>query len=206
MIEAIINLFTENTYIINEGKDAFIIDPGASLDKIKSYIEKKDLNVKAVLLTHGHFDHILYINEVVEEYKCPVYLHKDERNFLFDPTLNLSSSIDKKIVFKEKELINAFETPYQIKLGNETINVLHTPGHSRGSVCYEYGTVVFTGDTLFRGSIGRSDLPTSNSNALNASLLKIIETYHDNTLIYPGHGEFSTLITEKMKNRWLKNL
>ena len=206
MIEAIINLFTENTYIINEGNDAFIIDPGASLKQIKSYIEKKDLTVKAVLLTHGHFDHILYINEVVEEYKCPVYLHKDERNFLFDPTLNLSSTIDKKIVFKEKELIHTFETPYEIKLGEETIHVLHTPGHSRGSVCYEYGTVVFTGDTLFRGSIGRSDLPTSNSDALNASLIKIINTYHDNTLIYPGHGEFSTLITEKMKNRWLKNL
>lgn len=206
MIEAIINLFTENTYIINEGRDAFIIDPGARLDKIKAYIEKKDLNVKAILLTHGHFDHILYINEVVEEYQCPVYLHKDERNFLFDPTLNLSSTIDKKIVFKDKNLIKTFETPFQLKLGEETIDVMHTPGHSRGSVCYEYGTVVFTGDTLFRGSIGRSDLPTSNTSVLNQSLRKILDTYHDNTLIYPGHGEFSTLVHEKMKNRWLKNL
>jgi glyoxylase-like metal-dependent hydrolase (beta-lactamase superfamily II) len=206
MIHAIINLFTENTYIINEGNEAFIIDPGADLKQIESYIDQNNFDVKAVLLTHGHFDHILYLNEVVDRYKCPVYLHQNARNFLFDPTLNLSSTIDRKIVFKHKEYVKTFTTPFEITLKNERIKVTHTPGHTRGCVSYYYGSVLFTGDVLFRGTIGRTDLPTSNENEMLETLTMLATSFHDNTLIYPGHGEFTTLIQEKRGNRFLRKL
>ncbi len=206
MVHAIINFFTENTYIVNEDKHCFIIDPGADLKEIVSYIETEDLIVDGILLTHGHFDHILYINEVVNTYQCPVFIHEDERNFLFDPSLNLSSTISKNIVFQHKHLIETFQTPFTIKLNDVSITAYHTPGHTRGGVIYHYKDMVFTGDTLFKGTIGRSDLPTSDKKALMSSLKHIKTTFDDNTLLYPGHGSFTTLIEEKTDNQYLKIL
>lgn len=204
MVKAIINQYTENTYIINEKKDAYIIDPGAGIEVIKAYIEENEFNVKGVLLTHGHFDHLYSLNDVAEEYDCPVYLHEKERDFLFDPSLNLSNTLLKPFVFKHKKLVNTVDDSSEIKLGYETIKIYHTPGHTRGGVCYQYKRFLFSGDTLFKGTIGRYDLPTSNKADITRSIARIVKTFKDNTMVYPGHGHFTTILNEKLDNPFVK--
>jgi len=205
MVKALINEYTENTYIINEKKDAFIIDPGAKLNEIKEYISSEDLHVQGVLLTHGHFDHLYTLNHVQEEYDCDVYIYDSERDFLFDPNLNLSSTLHTPITFNKKDRIKILQDGDRIELGREKIEVIHTPGHSRGGVCYKYKRFLFSGDTLFKGTIGRYDLPTSNRQKLMDSLKKIMKKCKDNTVVYPGHGHFTTIINEKHDNPFIKS-
>lgn len=206
MVRELINLYSENTYIINEKSDCFIIDPGAPLEQIKDVIDANQFIVKGILLTHGHFDHIYTLNEVFDLYKCPVYIHNKERDFLFDPNLNLSSTTLKTITFKEKEYIHVIEDKEIITLGNQKIKVFHTPGHTRGCVSYQYKRYLFTGDLLFKGTIGRHDLPTSNKKELFDSLAYILKHCKDNTLVYPGHGTFTTILNEKEDNPFFKEL
>lgn len=206
MVKAIINNYTENTYIINEQKEAYIIDPGAHAQEIDEYIKEKELRVKGILLTHGHFDHLYSINEVQALYNCPIYIYKDERDFLFDPNLNLSSSISKPIRVMSKQSVQLFEDAQTLQIGREHIKIMHLPGHTRGSVGFVYKRYLFSGDTLFKGTIGRTDLPTSSKVAMDKSLKRIIRECKDNVVVYPGHGHFTTILTEKYENFYLKHL
>lgn len=204
MVKSILNDFTENTYIINEKNECFIIDPGTNFKEIVSYISKKDYIVMGVLLTHGHFDHIFSLNDIIEEYKVPVYIHMNERDFLFDPNLNLSSMTYKRFVLKDKNIVNTITSKDKIKLGYETIKIIETPGHTRGGVCYHYKNFLFSGDTLFKGSIGRHDLPTANKTHLERSVNMLVTKLRDNTVVYPGHGHFTTILNEKLDNPFIK--
>ena len=206
MVKAIVNYYTENTYIINEQANAFIIDPGAHVEEIKAYIDEANLEVKGILLTHGHFDHLFSINEVHDLYQCPVYIFASERDFLFDANLNLSSTITKPITFKKKAMIQTLSDNDTLTLGRETIRVIHTPGHTRGGVCYQYKRFLFSGDTLFKGTIGRTDLPTASRVDMERSLKRIVSVTKDNTVVYPGHGPFTTILNEKYDNPYLANL
>ena len=206
MVKAIINEYTENTYIINEKKDAYIIDPGASFKDIEAYIDSESFNVLGVLLTHGHFDHLYTLNKVLEKYECNVYIHNKERDFLFDPNLNLSNSISKPIVLKNKKAACLLTDDQLIKFGYNDIKVIPTPGHTRGGVSYKYKRFLFSGDTLFKGTIGRYDLPTSNKTELERSLKRLLKECKDNTVVYPGHGHFTTILTEKHENPFLQNI
>ncbi len=203
MVKAIINEYAENTYIINEKLEAFIIDPGSNFSKIKAYIKEKKFLVKGVLLTHGHFDHLYSINEVENEFKCDIYIHKIERDFVFNPNLNLSSSLHRPIALKRKIGLKLISHHDEIILGREAIKVLHTPGHTKGGVCYKYKRALFSGDTLFKGTVGRSDLPTANKAQLRRSLELIIKECKDNTVVYPGHGHSTTILNEKKENPFL---
>ncbi len=200
MVKALINQYMENTYVINEKKEALIIDPGADVSVIKEYIDENEFIVKGVLLTHGHFDHLYSLNDVLDEYDCPVYIHNKERDFLYDPNLNLSNTLLNPFVCKSKKNVQTLEDKQVITLGREKITVYHTPGHTRGGVCYQYKRFLFSGDTLFKGTIGRYDLPTSNKADITRSVKRIISAFKDNTLIYPGHGSFTTIINEKHSN------
>ena len=206
MVKAIINAYTENTYIINEKQEAFIIDPGAHAEEIQAYIEEQGLQVKGILLTHGHFDHMYSINEVQTAFDCDIFIHTKERDFLFDPSLNLSSTLNKRIVVNEKQRVQTLEDKDVLKLGNETITVMHVPGHTRGCVAYKYKRFLFSGDILFKGAIGRFDLPTSSKADITRSLKRIITECKDNTVVYPGHGHFTTILTEKHENQYIKEL
>lgn len=206
MVKAMVNYYTENTYIINEGDDAFVIDPGAHVDEIRRYVDDVGLSVKGVLLTHGHFDHLYSINEVHAAYDCPVYLFEGERDFLFDPILNLSATIPTPIRFRKKKSIRTLQDGDTLMLGNETIHVIHTPGHSRGGVCYRYKHYLFSGDTLFKGTIGRTDLPTGSMEDLVRSIERILQEVDDNTVVYPGHGQFTTILSEKYENPYVRPL
>lgn len=206
MVKALINAYTENTYIINEGHEAYIIDPGAHAKEIIDYVTANDLDVKGILLTHGHFDHMYSINEVQDAFDCPIYIHKDERDFLFDPNLNLSNTIRKAIAVKQKKAIVTIDETDTLTLGQETITILHVPGHTRGSVAYRYRRFLFSGDILFKGTIGRTDLPTSSPEAIETSLRRMVTELDDNTVVYPGHGHFTTILNEKYENPFLKHL
>lgn len=206
MVKAIINEYTENTYVINEKQEAFIIDPGAHFSEIDTYIKESDFTVKGILLTHGHFDHLYTLNETQNKYNCPVYIYNKERDFLFDPSLNLSSTLNSPIIFNNKEMVRLLEDDTVLELGRTQITLIHTPGHTRGGVCYKYKRFLFTGDTLFKGTIGRSDLPTSNKKQLMESLKLILKKNRDNTIVYPGHGNFTTILNEKHDNHYLRLL
>lgn len=204
MVKTIINEFSENTYIVNKGKEAYIIDPGAHYNEIVEYITTSEFEVKGVLLTHGHFDHIYSLNDLIDTYNPDIYIHKDERDFLFNTSLNLSSMINKQFKIKSKDKIVIIEDKQKLPLGREIIEVMHTPGHTRGSVCYKYKKFLFSGDTLFKGTVGRTDLPTGNRTHLERSLKRIIKDCKDNIVIYPGHGSISTILNEKYENEYIK--
>lgn len=197
MIKAIINEFAENTYLIIEKKQCIIVDPGASLDAIKEYIDQEELTIKNILLTHGHIDHIIGVNDLLKEYEVDVYIHETERDFLFDPNLNLSGTMYKKIVVTDKKRVKTFKDNDTFNLDEQIIKVIHLPGHTRGSSGFEYKNVVFVGDTIFIDGVGRTDLPTGSNVALEESINKLLNRYSDNTVLYSGHGKRSTVLTQK---------
>ena len=197
MIKALINEFAENTYIISEKKKAIIIDPGANIDEIKEYVNNEGLEVQYILLTHGHFDHIFNLNECIEEFNCDCYIHEKERDFLFDPNLNLSSITYKRITVGNKQRVKTFTEESVFELPYQKITVTHNPGHTRGSSSFFYKHYLFSGDTLFKNGVGRTDLPTGNSTDLDKSIKKILGKFKDNCVVYPGHGAYTTILTLK---------
>ncbi len=204
MFKAILNDFSENTYIVANGKEAYVIDPGSNYEAMHQYLQEHGLSIKGVLLTHGHYDHISGLNNLLEEEGAPIYIHKDDRDFLFDPGLNLSVYMEERFKLKDKHVVHTMEEGDTFSLGKESITVLHTPGHTRGGVCFLYGDVLFSGDTLFKEAVGRMDLPTGDESALLASVSKLLERFDDNTVVYPGHGPFTTIAHEKAKNPFVK--
>lgn len=171
--------FQENTYFLIKNNELIIIDPGIDEEKIKSEIKKRDLKLKYVLLTHGHYDHILSAPAI----DTIVYAHEDEKMLLQDAELNLSIYIsNRKIILKNVK----YFTGGFFELDN--FEIFHTPGHTAGSVVIKIDNNLFTGDTLFLDTVGRTDLPTSNAKRLQESL-KIFKNYDKNTMCYPGHGQ-----------------
>lgn len=205
MIKAIINDFAENCYILYENNEAYIIDPGSNYCDMKAFLEKENLTLKAVLLTHGHYDHIGGLNELLDDFDAPIYVHSLERDFLFDPNLNLSTYMADRFKISSKHKVHTFDEQDTFLLNNETINVIHTPGHTRGSVSFSYKNYLFTGDCLFRETIGRTDLPTGDEETLVNTVTELTKQFDMNTLVYPGHGHFTTIAHEATFNPYIKS-
>ncbi|WP_222592455.1 MBL fold metallo-hydrolase [Alkalibacterium kapii] len=195
----------ENCYIVYKKNEALIIDPGNNKEKILSEIEVLDVMPKAILLTHTHYDHIGALEVLRQSYNVPVYVGKQEKNWLSNPQLNLSSYSDHEIIAKPAEFI--FEVPSTIKIGLFSFKVVHTPGHSPGSVSFifEEGECVFSGDALFKGSIGRTDLPGSEPEKLIPAVEENILSLPDHYIVYPGHLASTTILHEKQSNPFFKN-
>ena len=185
-------------------KEVAIVDPAWDAGTIIDLAEQRGLRLIAILLTHGHFDHIYAVNDVVGDFDCPIYVHEKERDFLFDPNLNLSGTTYQRFVVTHKHKVEVLQEGDILTLGSDKIEVLHTPGHTRGSVSFIYKRFLFSGDTLFKGTIGRTDLPTSNKVDMERSLDKILKKCKDNTIVYPGHGHFTTILSEKYENPFIK--
>lgn len=191
-----------NTYIIKQpdNNECFIIDPGGENKSLISYLTEKKLIITHILLTHGHFDHIEAVRTLKEKYGASIYIHTNDSAMLSDPTKNLSSYLNQSIVQPDADHYLTDES--EIQIGKMVVNIIYTPGHSKGSVCYLCENILFSGDTLFKGSIGRSDFPDSDFNELQNSLKKLL-LLNPSFLVYPGHGEFTTLEVEMKQNPFL---
>ncbi|RBP68339.1 glyoxylase-like metal-dependent hydrolase (beta-lactamase superfamily II) [Alkalibaculum bacchi] len=194
------NSMGTNTYIVSIEKEAIVIDPVGSMNTIFDYIEKNELKVKYILLTHGHGDHIGLVPELKEITKAPVYVHNEDEEMINDSLINLSVHFEKTVSFKSDYY---YDHKNNLKLGEETITVIHTPGHTKGSVCIQIGDSLFTGDTLFKGSIGRTDFYGGDYNTIIQSLNNI-KTLDSNLKVYPGHGPSSQLSTECTTNPYFQ--
>ncbi len=197
----VLGMVSTSTWLIQnkETKEILMIDPADNVNAIVRKVEQMGGVPKAVLLTHGHFDHIMAADDVRDRYDIPIYAFADEKLVLSNPRINLSGSwaapytLDVDCCVRDKD---------ELKLAGFDIQVLHTPGHTLGSCCYyikEEG-VLFSGDTLFAGSIGRTDFPTSNMTHMRTSLRRLLTNLPGETIVYPGHGEETTIAYEKRYN------
>ncbi|MFA6356210.1 MAG: MBL fold metallo-hydrolase [Candidatus Omnitrophota bacterium] len=170
-----------NCYILGcaRTKEAVIIDPGGDAGAIRRQLERDGLKAKCVINTHGHFDHI----GANAELGLPVYAHKADA---------VASSA--ATCLKEGDIIKA---------GDLSLEVIHTPGHSPGGICLKAGNMLFSGDTLFAGSVGRTDMPGGSGKQLDDSLKKLVAMLADGTEVYPGHGPSTTIGQEKEENPFL---
>ena len=193
----IINLFpgsyNSNCYVLINHGEAFVIDPSASAKAIMERVQKEGATLKGILLTHGHFDHIVSIDTLRRLCPVPLMIHKEDAEMLQDGTKNAFSlffGMDISYTPAEK-LLEGGDT---ISLGGTDIEVIHLPGHSKGSVCYYIPSeqVMFTGDLLFADTFGRADLHGGNAFTLRTSLCALRQ-YPKDITIYPGHGASSQL-------------
>ena len=187
----------QNIYIYYDEKssDAVIVDPGHNATEVLEFV--KDLNVKKILLTHSHYDHIGDVNKVKVKTSAPICCHTDEKPLLQDPALNLSGPFFGEPLDITPDEV--FDDNHTITIGDTTIKVIHTPGHTAGGACFydEKNNVLFSGDTMFKRDIGRSDLPTGNGATLEASVRNKLLTLPNDTIVYPGHGPSTTIKDEK---------
>ncbi len=197
-----------NTYVIGEEKGPFlIVDIGTTNERIFDYLKGHHTYCLGVLLTHGHFDHFRGIANFLKRYNCTVFIDEKDKELLTNPRLNcskmsgenISVDLDNIYYLDDEDEIN-FINKYYVK-------IIETPFHTKGSVCFliKSENALFTGDTLFKNSIGRSDLPTGSNKTISSSLKKIINLNEDLN-VYPGHGELTTLKLEKQKNIYLKEI
>lgn len=194
----ILGLFETNTYLLTINDECILIDPASKADKLIELLAGKKL--LAILLTHGHFDHIKAVDGLYNHYHCPVYISKEDETLardrkqgeVFSLPVSASISVPTNNIEEGKKEIGPFE-----------FETFYTPGHTKGSVCYKFDKDLFTGDTLFKGSAGRTDLPTGSDRDLKASL-RLIKEFKENLNIYPGHEDISTLEYELENNPYLR--
>ena len=204
IMKLVVGELQENCFILfDENKDAFVVDPGGSSENIIEAIDKNELNIKYILLTHGHFDHVGAVAALVKKYKAPVYMSKDDRAFLESPKEVRASAFGMQIEAADVDVF--VKEGDEIPFSEGTIKVIETPGHTLGSVCYLFENYLFAGDTLFNGSIGRTDFPESDHSLMIESLKKL-KKLDDEIYVLSGHGPESQISYEKMTNPYLRQL
>ncbi len=192
-----------NCYIIysSKSKEAYIIDPGGDTSLIAEKIKELSVVPLGIIITHGHYDHIAANSELKKIFNIPVYVHKDDAEFLVNSSLNGSAFFGEDVKFPAAERL--LEDGAVIKNKDFELKIIHTPGHTPGGICILIGENLFTGDTLFKGSVGRSDLPGGNEKLMKESLRKL-RGLSKSIKIFPGHGSQSTIGEEMKSNPYLE--
>lgn len=191
-----------NCYLVwNKSGDAVLVDPGGPTAEVRAFLEQENLTLRRVLLTHGHGDHIFGVGEIRSLARDGVAIHAGDAACLTDAAENLSGNLGQPAAFDSADhILKDGET---LSLGDMTIRVLHTPGHTRGGCCFYItegeDAVLLSGDTLFARSIGRSDLPGGDEGVLIESLTKLAD-FPDSLRVYPGHGPDTTIGEERRLN------
>ena len=205
----VFNFASENTYILfNENKNAWLIDPGnmsqQETDLIHNFIKEKDLNITKIILTHAHIDHVLGLQWAFDTFKVPVTLHKDDQEVLdMLPASGIRFGMHIAPVKVETEYVNEGDI---LDFDGEKFKIYHVPGHSPGSVVYHNETqnFIISGDVLFEGSIGRTDLYKGNYAQLIEGIKTKLFVLDDKTQVFSGHGKHTTIGFEKQYNPFLK--
>lgn len=194
--------FSTNCYlVVSEKGNAVLVDAPSDSDYIIETANNNNCTIKKMLLTHGHCDHIGAMADIVKKTGCEVYIHKNDEAKLSSPWENLTAYFGLEYIETVRE-VKTLEDGDIIALDELQFEVIHTPGHTGGSVCYVIGDVMFSGDTLFNLSIGRTDMPDGDYRTLFQSLHKLFELPKDYT-VYPGHMDKTTLSFEKSNNPYI---
>ena len=187
-------------FAINEAtSECIVIDPGDDAAMLASKIDEKGYTPAAILLTHGHFDHATGANELAERYHVKIYVHEDDFDLMADPQRNCCGMMGRRIVNRADEKLRDRQV---LQLAGFEIQVIHTPGHTPGGAsyyCAEAGCV-FSGDTLFQGSVGRTDFPGGSMSAIVRSVKEKLFLLPDDTRVCPGHGDETSIGYEKKYN------
>lgn len=199
--KCILGMVYTNCYFLKnkETGELLLIDPAASPEKISEKIEEMQAKPAGILLTHGHYDHILAVEDIRKKYGIKVYACSEEQKMLLDPSINMSGffgggcSVRPDVLLKDLDVFTA---------AGFSIQMIHTPGHTVGSCCYyiEEEGVLFSGDTLFYGSVGRTDFPDGSTAEIVRSLHKLVDSLPEETEVYPGHDASTTIGYEKRYN------
>ncbi|MFC7671772.1 MBL fold metallo-hydrolase [Mycolicibacterium sp. GCM10028919] len=206
-----------NCYVLapSQGADAIIVDPGQkAMPRLRKILDENRLTPAAVLLTHGHIDHVWSAQKVADTYGCPAYIHPEDRAMLSDPIKGFGPRLAQLavgVMFSEpRQVVELDRDGDKLALGGMTVTVDHTPGHTRGSVTFRItngpAEMALTGDTLFKKSIGRTDLEGGSGRDLYTSIVEKLLVLDDSTVVLPGHGEKTTIGDERRTNPFLEGL
>ncbi|MBP2652961.1 MAG: putative metallo-hydrolase [Firmicutes bacterium] len=205
IIDLQVGFIGTNCYIVydDESKLAVVIDPGGSDQEILAIIKRENLSVKYIINTHGHVDHITANLRIKDATAAPILIHEADAEMLIDPRSNMSAMMGgigascgpADYVLKDGDAI---------EFGNIKLNVIHTPGHTPGGICLLSGNILFSGDTLFEMSVGRSDFPGGSHKELITSIKDKLMLLADDTKVLPGHGAATTIGDERKMNPFIQ--
>lgn len=197
-------ILSTNCYVAwnEQTKEAVIVDPAAYSKKLAEFLREEGLKPQAVLLTHGHFDHIMGIDGMREKFQVPVYASEKEQEILQDARLNLSAAYGGGYTFSDATCVRDGE---ELEIAGMKIKVIETPGHTAGGCCYYIAEeeALFSGDSLFCASIGRTDFPTGSSSQLVRAVRDKLLVLPEETMVYPGHMEETTIGYERKHNPFI---
>ena len=185
--------------INRETGEAFVVDPGDNAPAVIRKLKENNAVLTGILLTHGHFDHIMAVNDLLAEYNVPVYASEAENETLLRPEINMTGQFGRACSIKADKLLKDLET---FQIAGLDVQMIATPGHTKGSCCYylkEEG-VLFSGDTLFHGSVGRTDFPGGSTREIIDSLHRLLDSLPEDTEVFPGHESSTTIGFEKRYN------